>query len=130
MNATPSEPNRLDGGAAQRGEVVRYVPATGEGRVVVADLGDRHAKEILVVSEDALRAERLVHALAEVGVAFGVASILSLILPWIGVPTAMLCLLRFTIRFTRTAAGTVCAAATPSASIGICSPSISAAGPV
>lgn len=50
--ATPSEPNRLDGGAAQRGEVVRYVPATGEGRVVVADLGDRHAKEILVEDLD------------------------------------------------------------------------------
>jgi hypothetical protein len=45
--ATPSEPNRLDG-AAQKGEVRRYVPAKGEGPVVVADLGDRHAKEILV----------------------------------------------------------------------------------
>ena len=30
------------------GQVVRYVPSKGEGRVVVADLGDRHAKEILV----------------------------------------------------------------------------------
>lgn len=49
--ATPSEPNRLDG-SVQRGEVVRYVPATGEGRVVVADLGDRHAKEILVEDLD------------------------------------------------------------------------------
>ena len=45
--ATPSEPNRLDG-SHQSGQVVRYVPSKGEGRVVVADLGDRHAKEILV----------------------------------------------------------------------------------
>ncbi len=45
--ATPSEPNRLDG-THQSGVVVRYVPSKGEGRVVVADLGDRHAKEILV----------------------------------------------------------------------------------
>jgi hypothetical protein len=45
--ATPSEPNRLDG-SEQSGKVVRYVPSRGEGRVVVADLGDRHAKEILV----------------------------------------------------------------------------------
>ena len=45
--ATPSEPNRLDG-SHQQGRVVRYVPGKGEGRVVVADLGDRHAKEILV----------------------------------------------------------------------------------
>lgn len=45
--ATPSEPNRLDG-SPQSGRVVRYVPGKGEGRVVVADLGDRHAKEILV----------------------------------------------------------------------------------
>jgi len=50
--ATPSEPNRLEGGITQRGQVVRYVPATGEGRVVVADLGDRHAKEILVEDLD------------------------------------------------------------------------------
>jgi hypothetical protein len=49
--ATPSEPNRLDG-TPQSGEVVRYVPAAGEGRVVVADLGDRHAKEILVDDVD------------------------------------------------------------------------------
>jgi hypothetical protein len=49
--ATPSEPNRLDGNP-QPGEVVRYVPATGEGRVVVADLGQRHAKEILVEDVD------------------------------------------------------------------------------
>ena len=45
--ATPSEPNRLDG-AEQEGHVVRYVPAKKEGRKVVADLGKRHAKEILV----------------------------------------------------------------------------------
>ena len=49
--ATPSEPNRLDG-TPQSGKVVRYVPARGEGRVVVADLGDRHAKEILVDDVD------------------------------------------------------------------------------
>jgi hypothetical protein len=49
--ATPSDPNKLDG-QPQRGEVVRYVPATGEGRKVVADLGDRHAKEILVDDVD------------------------------------------------------------------------------
>ena len=45
--ATPSEPNKLDG-SHQSGVVVRYVPSKGEGRVVVADLGERHAKEILV----------------------------------------------------------------------------------
>jgi hypothetical protein len=49
--ATPSEPNRLDG-STQAGEVVRYVPARGEGRKVVAALGDRHAKEILVEDVD------------------------------------------------------------------------------
>jgi hypothetical protein len=49
--ATPSEPNRLDG-SVQTGHVVRYVPAKNEGRVVVADLGDRHAKEILVGDVD------------------------------------------------------------------------------
>ena len=45
--ATPSEPNRLDG-SVQSGHVTRYVPAEKEGRSVVADLGNRHAKEILV----------------------------------------------------------------------------------
>lgn len=45
--ATPSAPNKLDG-TPQPGKVVRYQPARKEGRVVVADLGDRHAKEILV----------------------------------------------------------------------------------
>jgi len=49
--ATPSEPNRLDG-RDQKGAVVRYVPAKDEGRVVVADLGSRHAKEILVDDVD------------------------------------------------------------------------------
>ena len=49
--ATPSEPNRLDG-SEQKGTVVRYVPAKGEGRVVVADLGQLHAKEILVADVD------------------------------------------------------------------------------
>ncbi len=51
--ATPSRPNRRPGGeAVQPGEVVRYVPAKGEGRRVVAALGDRHAKEILVADVD------------------------------------------------------------------------------
>ncbi|MDP6980150.1 MAG: VCBS repeat-containing protein [Myxococcota bacterium] len=49
--ATPSEPNRLDG-ASQSGMVTRYVPKTGEGRTVAADLGDRHAKEIYVGDVD------------------------------------------------------------------------------
>jgi hypothetical protein len=49
--ATPSEPNRLDG-TPQPGKVVRYVPERGEGRTVVADLGERHAKEILVEDVD------------------------------------------------------------------------------
>jgi hypothetical protein len=50
--ATPSEPNRLEGDEAQAGDVVRYVPAAGAGRAVVAALGDRHAKEILVEDVD------------------------------------------------------------------------------
>jgi len=49
--ATPSQPNVLDG-SVQRGAVVRYVPARREGRCVVAELGDRHAKEILVADVD------------------------------------------------------------------------------
>jgi hypothetical protein len=49
--ATPSRPNKLDG-TEQPGSVVRYVPAIGEGRVEVADLGSRHAKEILVDDVD------------------------------------------------------------------------------
>jgi len=49
--ATPSEPNKLDG-SPQRGKVLRYLP-DGTGKpVVVADLGDRHAKEILVDDVD------------------------------------------------------------------------------
>jgi hypothetical protein len=49
--ATPSEPNRLDG-SVQRGHVDRFVPALGDEGVVAADLGDRHAKEILVADVD------------------------------------------------------------------------------
>ena len=45
--ATPTAPNQVDG-TAQPGKVVRYVPGEDEGRVLVADLGLRHAKEILV----------------------------------------------------------------------------------
>jgi hypothetical protein len=49
--ATPSEPNRLDG-TPQPGAVTRYEPGRGEGRSVAADLGNRHAKEILVKDVD------------------------------------------------------------------------------
>jgi hypothetical protein len=49
--ATPTPPNKLDG-TEQPGKVVRYVPAAGEGPVEVADLGTRHAKEILVSDVD------------------------------------------------------------------------------
>jgi hypothetical protein len=49
--ATPSAPNKLDG-TPQPGSVVRYVPAKGEGRVEVAALGERHAKEILAADLD------------------------------------------------------------------------------
>lgn len=49
--ATPSAPNKLDG-TPQPGEVVRFVPGKQEGRRVVADLGQRHAKEILVADID------------------------------------------------------------------------------
>ena len=45
--ATPSLPNKLDG-TPQPGWVTRYVPGAGEGRFEVAELGDKHAKEILV----------------------------------------------------------------------------------
>ena len=45
--ATPSAPNRMDG-TPQHGQVVRYVPALGKAREEIVDLGDRHAKEILV----------------------------------------------------------------------------------
>jgi hypothetical protein len=50
--ATPSEPNRLDG-SEQAGHVTRYAPAEKQASgVVVADLGNRHAKEILVGDVD------------------------------------------------------------------------------
>lgn len=49
--ATPSEPNDL-GGKEQHGVVVRYAPDGSSGRTVVADLGNRHAKEILVTDVD------------------------------------------------------------------------------
>jgi len=56
--ATPSEPNRLDG-TPQPGKVVRYVPAAGKGRELVGDLGQRHAKEILVDDVDGDGADEL-----------------------------------------------------------------------
>jgi hypothetical protein len=49
--ATPSAPNKLDG-TPQPGEVVRYAPPPAKERTVVADLGNRHAKEILVDDVD------------------------------------------------------------------------------
>lgn len=49
--ATPSQPNEL-GGREQHGTVVRYVPRTNGRRTVVADLGNRHAKEIYVGDVD------------------------------------------------------------------------------
>jgi hypothetical protein len=49
--ATPSLPNKLDG-TPQPGFVTRYIPGADEGRIEVADLGDRHAKEILVDDVD------------------------------------------------------------------------------
>ena len=49
--ATPSEPNDLDGGE-QSGSVVRFVPSEGDESTVVADLGNRHAKEIWVGDVD------------------------------------------------------------------------------
>lgn len=48
--ATPTAPNKVDG-TPQPGSVVRYVPP-GQGPVEVADLGSRHAKEILVADID------------------------------------------------------------------------------
>ncbi len=48
---TPSAPNKMDG-TPQPGKVLRYVPGKNEGGVVVADLGNRHAKEILVRDVD------------------------------------------------------------------------------
>lgn len=53
--ATPSAKNKLDG-SEQPGEITRYVPALasegGGARQVVAPLGNRHAKEILVTDMD------------------------------------------------------------------------------
>jgi hypothetical protein len=63
--ATPSRPNRLDG-TPQPGSIVRYVPARGEGRTLFADLGDRHAKEILVTDLDGDRKDELYAAVEAV----------------------------------------------------------------
>ncbi len=63
--ATPSAPNKLDG-TPQPGWVTRYVPAAGEGGVIVADLGDRHAKEILVEDIDGDGTDELYVALEAV----------------------------------------------------------------
>jgi len=49
--ATPSLPNKLDG-TPQPGFVTRYLPGIEDSRTLVADLGDRHAKEILVDDVD------------------------------------------------------------------------------
>jgi hypothetical protein len=49
--ASRSRPNLMNG-APQSGSVVRYVPAKKEGRRQVVDLGNRHAKEILVADLD------------------------------------------------------------------------------
>ncbi len=52
--ATPTAPNKVDG-TPQPGSVVRYVPAARDadrGPFEVADLGSRHAKEILVADVD------------------------------------------------------------------------------
>ncbi|MGB0679355.1 MAG: FG-GAP repeat domain-containing protein [Polyangiales bacterium] len=65
--ATPSEPNRI-GAAAQRGRVVRYDAARNFQPEVVAELGNRHAKEILVSDVDGDKRDELyvvVEALTE-----------------------------------------------------------------
>ena len=49
--ATPSEPNKLTGGE-QAGLVWRFVPKEGKGPEIAAELGKRHAKEILVGDVD------------------------------------------------------------------------------
>ena len=49
--ATPTPPNRLFA-PRQPGDVVRYIPKTGQGPTVVAALGTRHAKEIYVGDVD------------------------------------------------------------------------------
>ena len=56
--ATPSEPNKLEGGA-QEGLVWRFVPKEKQGPTVAADLGNRHAKEILVADVDGDRRQEL-----------------------------------------------------------------------
>jgi hypothetical protein len=56
--ATPSEPNRVDA-SSQSGKVVRYTPSKKTGAVTVADLGQRHAKEILVDDVDGDRRQEL-----------------------------------------------------------------------
>jgi hypothetical protein len=56
--AARSLPNRMDG-TPQPGSVVSYVPARKEGRRPVADLADRHAKEILVADVDVDRHDEL-----------------------------------------------------------------------
>jgi hypothetical protein len=49
LYTTPSQPNRFDG-EPQRGHVIRYRP--DGSREQFADLGDRHAKEVLVADLD------------------------------------------------------------------------------
>ncbi len=49
--ASPTPPNRYMA-PGQTGDVVRYVPKTGEGPTVVAALGNRHAKELYVDDVD------------------------------------------------------------------------------
>jgi hypothetical protein len=49
--ATPSQPNRFDGDP-QTGRVTRYSPTADGGASVFADLGQRHAKEVLVADLD------------------------------------------------------------------------------
>ncbi len=56
--AARSLPNRMDG-TPQPGSVVCYVPARAESRRSVADLADRHAKEILVADVDGDRRDEL-----------------------------------------------------------------------
>ncbi|MFW5876439.1 MAG: FG-GAP repeat domain-containing protein [Myxococcota bacterium] len=68
--ATPSDPNRLEGDARQHGKVVRYVPKEGNDKTVVAELGERHAKEIYVGDVDGDGTDELyvaVEALTERG---------------------------------------------------------------
>ncbi|MEM9074698.1 MAG: VCBS repeat-containing protein, partial [Myxococcota bacterium] len=48
---TPSEPNTMNG-QTQSGEVLRYIPSQSMEGTVVANLGNRHAKEIWVGDAD------------------------------------------------------------------------------